>query len=182
MARTKASESSNSAAGLQAQSPLPPGVTRGLAERPNHNWGIDLSTPMDRCPTNIDVTDPRQRALIIAATQVPDYQLDQTGKCIVRATHYFAYATEYVNEQTGELELARVCVLFDREGRIFKTTGVFAFNGLRAAAALYTPAEWAAGIPFVIQARLTSNRRIAHDVRVLIDAEDASGPPSEPTE
>lgn len=134
---------------------------------------------MDACPTNLNLSIPRERALVIAATQVPDYQLDQQGRCVVRATHFFAYATEYENETTGELDQVRVSVLFDKEGRIFKTTGVFAFNALRAAATLFSPAEWSAGIPFVISSRMTSNRRIAHDVRVLIDAEDSTGPPSD---
>lgn len=135
---------------------------------------------MDVVPTNLDLRSPRGRALAMNATQVPDYQFDQGGQVIVKATNYIAYAAEYEDEETGELQTRKVSVLIDREGKIFKTTGVFAFNALRAAATLFSPAEWSAGIPFVISCRLTSNRRIAHDVRVLIDAEDVTGPPSQP--
>lgn len=166
--------------GPPAQLDQLPDLRNGLSLYQSQNWAVTMSTPMDKCPTNLNVADPRERSLLVAATQVPDYQLDANGQCIVKATHYFCYAAEYENEQTGELDTVRVSVLFDAQGKIFKTTGVFAFNALRAAATLYSPAEWRAGIPFVIRSRMTANRRMAHDVRVLIDAEDVTGPPSNP--
>lgn len=135
-------------------------------------------TPVDRCPTNLDLTLPREAALAVAATQVPDIQFDGQGRAIVKATRYIVYGDYLENQETGELEPVIFTALIDREGRIFKTSGVYAPRAVRAAADLFSRAEWDAGITFIVTERLTKSRRVAHDLRILIDAEDTIGPAS----
>jgi hypothetical protein len=117
-------------------------------------------------PTNLDPDTPRGRALLGAATQVPDYQLDQQGSAEIVATNWLIFPDEIPDEQTGEISPVVWCVLFDKDGRFFKTTSVFSRAAFRAFACLYRPADWAAGIRFKITSRMTSNKHIAHDIRV----------------
>lgn len=136
---------------------------------PNRSWVLDTSTPANMWPTNLDPDTPRGRSLIGAATQVADYQLDQQGRAEIVATHWLVFPGESMDEQTGEVDEVIWVALFDREGRFFKSTSLFARQAIRAAAALYKPHEWAAGIRFVVTSRLTSNKRVAHDVRIAFD-------------
>ena len=61
-------------------------------------------TPIDRCPTNLDLTNPSHAALAVAAVGMADVQLDQTGKATIRATHYLIYGDYMRSEATGEME------------------------------------------------------------------------------
>lgn len=180
MAKTHTKIQQNSQTGPLEPSPLPPAATRGLIERPNHNWGIDLSTPMDRCPTNLDLTTKRGRALLASAAGIQDYRLQGKDHIVIKATNYIAYASEMEDEKTGEMTVRKVTCLIDADGKIYKTTGFAAFDVLRAAAVLYTAEEWERGINFVISWKDMPSGHRAHDVRVLIDADDVIGPPSEP--
>lgn len=136
---------------------------------------VTPDTPIDRCPTSLDLANPKHAALAIEAVGVPDVQLDQTGKCVIKATHYLVFGDWRTNEQTGEMEPIISTALIDADGRIFRTTGVYAPRAVRVAAELFSRQEWERGITFVISERMTRDRRVAHHISVLVDAEDATG-------
>lgn len=169
------------------QNPQPPTADNHLPqgeivprETQYQRWEVDLRTPFAALPTNINLTTKHGRALAQAATQIADYQLDQQGRCMLRVTHWLLYPDIIENEQTGELDEVVWLVLFDKDGKTFKTTGYAGRQAIRAAAELFSAYEWAEGIPFIITSRLNSNKRICHDIRIVLDHEDVEGPPSDP--
>lgn len=180
MAKPKSSPVAEANHGPLEPSDLPAGVQRGLVERPNQNWGVTMTTPLNECPTNLDLTTPRGRKLLVTAAGIQDYRLEGKAKIVVKATNYIAYATEMENETTGELQPRKVSVLIDKDGLFYKTTGFAAFDVLRAASVMFNSEEWAEGVSFVISWKEMPSGHRAHDVRVLFDAEDVTGPPSQP--
>lgn len=165
MARTKAQDNSTG----PTEPLVPPELPKQeIVAISTNRFLLDTSTPANMWPTNLNPDTAHGKSLLLAATQVPDFQLDQTGSATITATHWLLMPGEQENEETGEVEPVIWAVLFDKDGRMFKTTGVYARSALRAAAALFKPHEWAAGIQFRIASRLTSNKRIAHDVRVQL--------------
>lgn len=165
MARQKTLDNSTG----QTEPLVPPELPKEIvAVSNNRNFLLDTSTPANMWPTNLNPDTAHGKSLLLAATQVPDFQLDQTGSATITATHWLLMPGEQEDEETGEVEPVVWAVLFDRDGRMFKTTGVYAKSALRAAAVLFKPHEWAAGIQFRITSRLTTNKRIAHDVRVQL--------------
>lgn len=137
---------------------------------------IAPDTPIDRCPTSLNLADPREAALAVSAVGLADIQLDQTGRCVIRAVHYLVYGDWVPNEQTGELEPVTWTCLINKDGHIFKSTSMFGPRAVRAAADLFSAEEWRQGILFEISTRQTANRRLAHSFRVCIDQGDAIGP------
>lgn len=137
---------------------------------------VTPDTPLDRCPTSLDLALPNHAALAIEAVGVPDLVIGQEGSINVKACHYLIFGDWRTNEATGEMEPILCTALITKDGRIFRTTGVFAPRAVRAAAELFSAAEWAQGITFRITERLTRERRVAHHISVLIDAEDGIGP------
>lgn len=139
---------------------------------------VTPDTPIDRCPTSLELSDPKHAALAIEAVGVADVQLGPEGRAVVKACHYLIFGDWRTNEQSGAPEPIICTALIDREGRVFRTTGVFAPRAVRVAAELYSRQEWERGITFVISERMTKDRRVAHHISVLVDAEDATGPTS----
>lgn len=137
---------------------------------------VTPETPLSLCPTSLNLADPKQAALAVSVMGVADMFLDQTGKAVIKATNYLIYGDYITREDgSGSDPVVFVC-LIDRDGRVFKTTGVYAPRAIRAAAELYSQKEWDEGITFIISERQTKDRRIAHDIRIVIDAEDTTGP------
>lgn len=139
---------------------------------------ITPDTPIERCPTSLDLANPRHVALAVEAVGVADVQLGPEGRAVVRACHYIIFGDWRTSEQTGAPEPIICTALIDREGRVFRTTGVFAPRAVRVAAELFSRQEWERGITFVITERMTRERRVAHHISVLVDAEDGTGPAS----
>lgn len=137
---------------------------------------ISPQTPIDRCPTNLNLADPKDAALAVSAVGLADILLDQTGRAVIRAVKYLIYGDWLANEQTGELNPVTWTVLIDNDGRIFKTTSVFGPRAVRAAAELFSAEEWRHGITFEVTTRMTAAKRLAHSFRVSLDQEDAVGP------
>lgn len=136
--------------------PLPPQITPGMS--------------LAECPTSLDRHDPRQRAWIFAAGNPADYQLEGRPELTIRAVHWLVYPDERTDEHSGEVSQYAVLVLFDSEGRFFKTTSEYAFRRLRAALDLYSRAEWDRGIAFQVRAR-PSRRHPGgtyHDIRICV--------------
>lgn len=136
---------------------------------------VTPDTPIERCPTSLDLANPRHVALAVEAVGVADVQLGAEGKAIVKATHYIIFGDWRNNEQTGAPEPIICTALIDKDGRVFRTTGVFAPRAVRVAAELFSKQEWERGITFVITERMTRERRVAHHISVLVDAEDGTG-------
>ena len=103
--------------------------------------------------TNLDVSDPRQRAVFIGATNPADVDMGERDCLRFVATHYLVYPDEILNRETGELQPGGRLVLIDKEGKTFKTCSEFAPKTFKKILALYNDEEWRAGIAFIITSR-----------------------------
>jgi hypothetical protein len=137
---------------------------------------ITPDTPLSKCPTNLVLEDPRQAALAIAALGVADIAIDQTGRATIKATNYLIYG-DYMPRQDGTgFDPVVFVALITEDGRVFRTSSVYAPRAIRGAVELYSASEWKRGITFLISERQTKDRKIAHDIRILFDAGDGTGP------
>lgn len=130
---------------------------------------MTLDTPITECPTNLDSRNPAHRALLFAAGNPADHRIGSDNRCIITATHWLAYPDEREDPETGEVRQFATIVLFDREGKFFKTTSAYAPRRLKAAIELFTPADWAKGITFIVTVRLGQAKRPYHDIRIIVD-------------
>lgn len=136
---------------------------------------LDMELPITQCPTNLDLSSATGRALAFAAGNPADYRLDDKGMCKIVAHKWLAYPDEAEDPETGEVRQFARIVLFDRDGRFFKTTSAWGLRRLKAAIELYDEMEWRLGVPFVISARLSKLNRVYHDIRIAIDPSSVAG-------
>lgn len=119
-----------------------------------------------KCPSNIDSSTLRGKALLLAAGNPGDYEF-LGGIVRIVATHWLIYAEERADPETGEIAIFARTVLFDAEGRSFRTSSAHAPHRIQAALDLFEPADWERGIPFIIRERMsTKTKRIYHDIRL----------------
>lgn len=104
-------------------------------------------------PTTLDLSTPRGRALAVHAGNPADVQFTTEDTIRFRACDFLVYPDEVTNQKTGEIVQGCRVVMFDREGRTFKTTSEYIAHRLAAVLQLYTVQEWRDGIPFVITRR-----------------------------
>lgn len=118
-------------------------------------------------PTSLRWDDPHDRSLIFAAGNPGDYQLDQQGVCEIIAVDWLLMPDEGEDPETGEVSQFVRLVLFDRDGKFFRTTASHARRRLKAALELYGPDEWADGVRFRITSRIGQRKRAYHDIRIV---------------
>lgn len=116
--------------------------------------------------TNLDLTTYAGKALILKAGSPGDYEVRADKPLRMTVHAYAVFPDTAVNEETGEIsEFART-VLFDAQGKTFRTSAAHAPTRFLIAAALFTPQQWQAGIPFVITARTGKRDRVYHDIQI----------------
>jgi hypothetical protein len=123
-------------------------------------------TALANCPTNLDLTTKKGKALAIAAGNPSDLEPDKNGVLKIRATHYIIFPDVRMDEETGEMSEFCRTVFFTKEGDIFRTSAQHGPARLGALLSLYTPAEWIDGIPLLIRVRKSKRDRFYHDIRV----------------
>jgi hypothetical protein len=123
--------------------------------------------PLHQCPSNIDSTTYSGKKMLMAAGNPSDIVFDQHGCATVYATHYLIFPDEGVDPESGEIKTyARTC-LFTKDGLVFRTTSAHAPHRIAAACDLFSPNEWANGIPFLIRERRSHKTgRTYHDIRL----------------
>lgn len=109
---------------------------------------------------NYDLTTTDGKAGIINASNVPEWQPGDGGTYALDATNYVCYPDDYVDRQTGEIVNCTSLVLVGKDGRHVKFRNDWSLRRLHAMLALYTPAEWAAGIR--IECYAAKSRRPSH--------------------
>lgn len=140
---------------------------------PYHGCRIrDLTpdTPASMWPTSLDKTEPSQRAAIFNAGNPADVTCPLGGKVTFTACHWLMYIDERMDEESGEVKALAVLVLFDCDGKTFKTFSQFAPRRLKAALELYAPDQWINGVTFVVTDRASKMPgRHYHDIRIVIN-------------
>lgn len=129
-------------------------------------WRPVMGTPLNQCPTNIDASTMRGRALLLAAGNPGDIEFDKNGRAEICATHWLVYPDEGENPETGEIGTYCRVVFFDSSGRTFRTTAAHGPSRLKAALEIFDPPDWIDGITFVITRRLGKRDRWYHDIRL----------------
>jgi hypothetical protein len=137
---------------------------------------VTPDTPLALCPTNLNLADPREAALAVACSGAADITLDKTGRATLKATRYLIFGEWIQREDDGGSDPVVYVALLTADGRIFKTSSVYAPSAVRRAGEVFSQSEWDAGITWVITEVKTVNNRLSHNLRVLIDSEDLTGP------
>jgi hypothetical protein len=150
-----------------------------VVERPQNYHGcrirdLTVDTRATDWPTSLDRAEPSQRAAVFNAGNPADVRIELGGSVCFRAHHWLMYAEERHDEESGELRTFATLVLFNAEGKTFKTTSQFAPRRLKAALELYSPEDWQRGVTFVVTDRASRMPgRHYHDIRIAVDQEPA---------
>ncbi len=129
-------------------------------------------TPITRCPTNLNLSTNKGRALAVNGASPANYEVTADKPLHIVATHWLILPDGQVDEETGEVrEFPRV-VLYDAEGKTFRTTGIAAPAKIKLLSDMYDSDAWARGIPLLVTVLPSKKRKGAHwhDIRVDIDA------------
>lgn len=149
-----------------------PAVTNGPTRRLSSLVPAPDARP-EEWTTNLDVTTPRGKAMLIAACNPADVVIGEDDRLRFVATHYVVYPDEVLNRETGELEPCGVLALIDKDGRTFKTKSEYAPKSLHRVLKLYNEAEWARGMVFIITSRKSrGGPGRYHDLRVELPPGD----------
>lgn len=117
--------------------------------------------------TNIDTSSLKGKALVFAAQSPGDIEFDERGMAFIEATNYCIFADTGLSAETGEVTVFARTVLYDKEGRTYRTTSENAPHRLAAACDMFGPEVWARGIPFTIRERKSRKTgRVYHDMRI----------------
>jgi len=138
-----------------------------------HHDYFSLATPDGELAglTNLDLATPRGKAMLLAAMSPADIDFDAGGRAKILATNYVLLPDEGTDPETGEVRSFVRTILIGKDGLTYRSTSESMPRRLKAALALWTPAEWAAGILFVITERKSRKTgRTYHDLRVEWDA------------
>lgn len=130
---------------------------------------MTIDTPITECPSNLDPSKPRDRALMFACGNPADYRIGPDNQCVITATHWIIYPNESEDPETGEVKQFATVVLFDRHGKFFKSSSAYAPRRMKSAIELYKPHEWERGVTFIVTVRLSQQKRPYHDIRVALD-------------
>jgi hypothetical protein len=150
------------AADANVQLPSEPQVP---ALRHRSSMVASLDAPVQDWRGNLDLSTWTGKALLVKAGSPSDMEFDDSGECRISATHWLIYPEEGVSRETGEVTLFARTVLFTADGRTFKTTSEFAPSRMRVAMELFSPEEWASGLPFVVRERKSRKTgRVYHDL------------------
>lgn len=148
--------------------------TKTIASKEHESKGhltITPETQLADCPTNLDLTTDRGKALAFNALGESDYAINAGEQVRIKATNYLVYPGESVDDETGEVSQYAWLVIFDASGKFVKTTSEVITQRLALALKMFSKSEWEAGIPLVIiprQSRRTG--RTYHDVRRDLDS------------
>ena len=123
---------------------------------------VTADMALQSCPTSLDITDKKQRAIMFQCGNPGDIVFDTHGIARVKAVHWLIMPDEGEDPETGEIRQFGRLVLIQADGRFFRTTSAFAPRRLRAALELYSPSEWAEGITFTISRRQSARGRTYH--------------------
>lgn len=118
--------------------------------------------------TNLDLKTHAGKSRLINAMSPSDLGFDEDGCCYFCAVQYVIYPDQSEDPETGEISRFTRTVLISADGRTFRTSSEGAPRKLKAALALWSPEDWAGGIPFVItERRSRKTGRTYHDLKVV---------------
>ncbi len=127
-----------------------------------------LDTPLLQCPTNLDFTTEVGKACAMNAMSAPDLQLPENGRLDMVIVSYLVHQVQREDPETGEIATFPRTIFFTQSGETFASTSKVIPTRLMGLLSLYTPEEWAKGIPIQVrQVRCRSGIGHYHDIRVL---------------
>lgn len=126
-------------------------------------------TAITSCPTNLDLTTFRGKALMLKAGGPSEYELEPGKPLRLIVTHWALMPDTRVDEESGECSEFVRTVLFDADGKTFRTSSAHSPLRLLAMLQLFTDNEWASGIPIIIEARKSKRGRMYHEINIDIN-------------
>lgn len=135
----------------------------------------ELGTPIQLCPSNLDMNTVEGRSLAINAIGSQDLNLDANGRISFLCMKYLVYQVERLNQETGEMECWPRTVFFNENGETFATTSIVVPDALAAMLALFSDEDWERGIPVRIITK-PNQRGVGshHELRIITRAELAA--------
>lgn len=116
--------------------------------------------------TNLDLTKFAGKAWLLKAGSPGDYEVTMEKPLRMTAHAYVVFPDSTEDEKSGEIKEHPRAVLFDKDGKTFRTSAAHAPTRLLIVCAMYSPQQWVEGIPFVITARRGKRDRVYHDIQI----------------
>lgn len=118
-------------------------------------------------PTNLDISKDSHKALFLNSLTVHDITLE-VGECFDMDIYaYVAHPLSKVDEETNIVKYLVRMVLIGVNGKFFATTSGVVISRVNIMSQLYTPEQWAKGIPVTLTARKSKRpNRVWHDITI----------------
>ena len=134
--------------------------------RANQDLRPVAGTPLSQCPTNLDMGTFLGKAMMFKAQGASQMNVTPEAPLRFRARHWAMIPDSRVSEKTGEIREFVSVVLFDIDGRCFKSSGVASPFRLLALLQLYSEGEWMEGIPILVRAIPKPGRAPMHSIEI----------------
>lgn len=117
--------------------------------------------------TNLNMASWQGRATFLAAGNPGNLVFSEDGRIEMVAVSYVIFPDQGLDPETGEVHEFTRCALIDADGNVFRTTAAHAPQRMAWVLSLFSPEDWAEGIPFIIlERRSRKTGRTYHDIRV----------------
>lgn len=118
------------------------------------------------CPTNIDTTTIVGKAMLLRAMSPAELEVEPGKPLRLVVYQWIVFPDQSVDEDSGEVSEFVRTVFFDGEGKTFRTSSEHTPRRVAALLELFSPAEWANGIPLMISVRNGKRGRLYHDIQI----------------
>lgn len=133
-------------------------------------------TPLERCPTSLDLRSERGRAALVAAVGVGDLDVSLGHPLTMEVQDYLVFPASKTDEETGELREFIRTALIRPDGTIFSTTSPTVLDRLGAVVQLWGRGPWIPPLRVCVSARVArKSGRTFHDLRVLLSDGGGNG-------
>jgi hypothetical protein len=126
-------------------------------------------TALVHCPSNIDATTLKGKAMLLKASAPGNTEIDVPGGVRIDATHWIVIPDYRVDEASGEIKQFTRTVLFGKGGLVFRTTSAHFPMRIAELCKMFAEEDWQRGIPLIICERKSKRNTTYHDVSIFTD-------------
>jgi hypothetical protein len=144
----------------------PPPPANDLPARPAPHGRLIVApgTPIEQCPTSLDLATEEGRTLAFNALATPDLELGDRDEMEVPVSHYIAHPASQIDEETGEVREYSRLVLITPMGTTFATASEVSAHRFAQAFGLYESPPWHPPLRVVIRRVRSKRGRTYHQV------------------
>lgn len=136
--------------------------------RQDHNMIVSQDTHILNCPMSFDPLTPEGKAKIINSLGQGDYEITFDKPAVLDVTDYLVMPGEFVDKETGEVEFGTWLVLFDKDGKMLKSTSSVLPKRVKTMLEIYDKEDWKDGVRIMVCERISpTTKRKYHDIKII---------------